>query len=473
MITRRGLLLSALVAEPAARYVVLGLEGEGHDGPAGQRIPFGWKGFAPGRVLRGGAGEAPAGAARFRVTVAVDHREDAEVLVRARRSLAMLARLDVRYFGALQIGEAQLSAADTRAAWEQGVVLERVSGKAPLVFVAPGADVPVEMQPHLMVPGGRDEEEEFRARLRGGCGMTQWSWKLGCILDGLLALGEREAARRMIARYYPDGRTLVYEGPRSEPLQDRIYGVEGTLCFGAMARLEPGHPGLEMLIEFCRDRADEQGVLHESSGVVKTEESYTVSYPLAVLASQRKDASLRRIAVRTLLARRDVLHAKDDAIYQRGKPGELRFRNWARGLAWHLLGCAHTLRWLGAEPEVAAEFRRAAALAMRLQSNTGLWFCFGEEPETGVETSGSAGIAAALAMGARDGVLGGEALAAARLARAALRGYLTPDGLLGGATQENKGGDALQRGGYRVMPQYGWGTYAQLLGALGGARPAG
>ncbi len=142
-------------------------------------------------------------------------------------------------------------------------------------------------------------------------------------------------------------------------------------------------------------------------------------------------------------------------------------------MAWHLLGCAHSLRWLGKAPEVEAEFRRSAGLAMRLQSSNGLWFCFAEEPATGVETSGSAGIAAALAMGARQGVLGAEALAAARLVRAALRGYLTPDGLLGGASQENKGGDALQREGYRVMPQYGWGVYAQLMGTLdeaGGAK---
>jgi hypothetical protein len=461
-------MLAALAATQTSRHEVLALEGAGHDGPAGKRIPFGWTGFSTGRELRGLAGEAPAGAARFRVTVAVDQREEAVVLVRARRSRTVLGRLDLRYFGALQLGEAQLSAADSRTAWQEGVSLDRVSGQAPLLFVAPGADVPLEMQPHLMWAGTREEEAEFRERMRSGCAVTQWSWKLGTVLDGLLALGERDAARRMIARYFPDGETLVYEGPSSEPLQDRVYGVEGGLCFGALARLEPKHAGLDLFVEFCRQRADAQGVLHEASGVVKTEECYTISYPLAVLAAQRKDAGLRRIAVQTLLARRDVLHAGDDAIYQRGKPGELRFRNWARGLAWHLLGCAHTLRWLERAPEVEAEFRRSAALALRLQSNNGLWFCFTEEPVTGVETSGSAGIAAALAMGARQGVLGAEALSAARLARAALRGYLTPDGLLGGASQENKGGDALQREGYRVMPQYGWGVYAQLMGALDG-----
>jgi hypothetical protein len=462
------MMLAPLAAGQNARYEVLALEGAGHDGPAGQRIPFGWRGFSTGRELRGLPGEAPAGAARFRVTMAVDHREDAAVLIRARRSRSVLGRLDLRYFGALQVGETQLSAADSSTAWREGVALERVSGLAPLVFVAPGADVPVELQPHLMWPGTRDSEEEFRERMRHGCAVTQWSWKMGTVLDGLLALGEREAAQRLIGRYFPDGETLVYEGPRSEPLQDRIYGVEGGLCFGALARLTPKHAGVDLFVEFCRQRADAEGVLHEASGVVKTEECYTISYPLAVVAAQRKDAGLRQIAVRTLLARRDILHAGDDAIYQRGRPGDLKFRNWARGLAWHLLGCAHSLRWLGRAPEVEAEFRRSAALALRLQSNNGLWFCFAEEPVTGVETSGSAGIAAALAIGARQGVLGTEALAAARLARSALRGYLTPDGMLGGASQENKGGDALQREGYRVMPQYGWGVYAQLLGALDG-----
>ena len=85
-------MLAALAAKQASRHDVLALEGAGHDGPAGKRIPFGWSGFSTGRDLRGLPGEAPEGAARFRVTVAVDQREEAVVLVRARRSQTWSAR---------------------------------------------------------------------------------------------------------------------------------------------------------------------------------------------------------------------------------------------------------------------------------------------------------------------------------------------------------------------------------------------
>jgi hypothetical protein len=44
--------------------------------------------------------------------------------------------------------------------------------------------------------------------------------------------------------------------------------------------------------------------------------------------------------------------------------------------------------------------------------------------------------------------------------------HLTADGLLGGVSQSNKGGEALQRGSYRSIYQMGMGLKAQLIAAL-------
>lgn len=83
-----------------------------------------------------------------------------------------------------------------------------------------------------------------------------------------------------------------------------------------------------------------------------------------------------------------------------------------------------------------------------------------------MDTSGSAGLAAALARAHTAGWLPVEARQAAQKAFAGLRKYLTPDGLLAGAAQSNKGGDGLQRGDYRVIYQMGMGLQAQLVAAL-------
>jgi rhamnogalacturonyl hydrolase YesR len=95
-----------------------------------------------------------------------------------------------------------------------------------------------------------------------------------------------------------------------------------------------------------------------------------------------------------------------------------------------------------------------------------LWSVYLDDPAAGSDTSASAGLAAALAMGANAGWLGADALAAAHRADAALARHLTPDGFLGGAAQLNRGGDALQRGGYRVLGQFALGLYGQLRANL-------
>ena len=48
---------------------------------------------------------------------------------------------------------------------------------------------------------------------------------------------------------------------------------------------------------------------------------------------------------------------------------------------------------------------------------------------------------------------------------------LTPDGLLTGVAQSNRGGEKLQRGSYRVLSQMGMGLMAQLDAAVHRGRP--
>lgn len=459
--SRRALLASAFTPASAARYTPLAPAAGVQPPPARKRIPFGWKGF---RVEHGSAVDllpptsAPFGPARFRLAVAVDFRDESTVLAASRISDCSFGRFDIRWAGAFQLFEVVLSEQDTAEVARSGVRLIRLDGQEPLQFFAPSPDLPPEFHPHLMTPGSLPPAEEARRRLRTPAVLQQWSWKLGCVLDGQLELGETEAARRLMDMHFPDGRTLRYEDPRSVPADARIYGVEGMLCFGALARIAPDHPGVELAAEFGRKLDD--------TGAVSTEGCYTVAYPLAVIARQRKDAQLRSVALAVLRRRREIL-AQDGVIWQRGRPGDLHFPNWARGHAWYLLGLAHSMRHLGPERDLLAEFRRAARLSMSLRLSNGLWPVFADDPHTGTDTSGSAGIAAALAIGAREGWLGAAELEAARLAKRELDRWLAPDGFLTGQAQENKKGEELQRSRYRAMMQLGLGLWAQLTGALG------
>ncbi|MNY40924.1 hypothetical protein D3C86_1757020 [compost metagenome] len=64
------------------------------------------------------------------------------------------------------------------------------------------------------------------------------------------------------------------------------------------------------------------------------------------------------------------------------------------------------------------------------------------------------------------GLLDEKAITASTMARSALSAYFTPEGILHGAAQNNKGGEALQRSGYRVMSQMATGLAAQLEAAI-------
>ncbi|MBD2847824.1 glycoside hydrolase family 88 protein [Paenibacillus sp. IB182496] len=180
------------------------------------------------------------------------------------------------------------------------------------------------------------------------------------------------------------------------------------------------------------------------------------------------------------MARRDRLIDDAGHLHLRYmRDGRRTFQHWARAYAWYMLGLTRALTELEQLPEelrpddrtmadLRAECVRIAAVAMRHQRGDGLWSCFVDDHTVAPDTSGSAGIAAALAAGARAGLLPVDcgALASAERAFGALLEHLTPDGLLTGVSQSNRGGEALQRGDYRVISQMGMGLLAQLYAAL-------
>jgi rhamnogalacturonyl hydrolase YesR len=122
--------------------------------------------------------------------------------------------------------------------------------------------------------------------------------------------------------------------------------------------------------------------------------------------------------------------------------------------------------------EIPETFRddlpRLTGWLQSLQREDGLWNCFVDEPTTGPETSGSAGIAAAMAIAAKRGWVDAAAIDNAQRCVAGLTSYLEPDGLLGGMSPSNKreAGPEVQRCGQRVLGGAATGLAGQLLAAL-------
>ncbi len=202
---------------------------------------------------------------------------------------------------------------------------------------------------------------------------------------------------------------------------------------------------------------------------VTTEGCLVAGYPLVVIGSLRGDAEMMRRGLRQLQLRREIL-TEGDRIYQRKDGGRLVYPNWARGYAWYLLGFVRSHPLLEAaglaDDALVADLKTRAEFAIRHQLPDGLWNCFIDDPSTGVDTSGSLGIAAALTLGFRHGLLDESAREAAARTLRGITAWVSPDGLISGAAQLNKGGEGLQRSDYRVVSQYSLGLLAQLWAAL-------
>ncbi len=458
--------------------------------PAGKRAPFGWTCFAvplPGegaaRLRWPGHSTPPATPGVLRLTTAIDDRELKLLSVRLADSGRPLGQLDLRYAHALETFALPLSDTDLAAAAREGIELTLDLATTPLWLLSPevAAEAPG-LAPALLPDTPAETRPAAHLRwLASPNSLHTWGWMEGCVLDALEDLHDAypktefdfsDARRAHLEKFFPADGSLRGETPRSEPCDDAIYGIEATLMFSALASDRPAHPWVDRAVAWWLSRTNAEGAILDET-LLSAEGSYTIAYPLARVAALRAREDLARAALAQLdVRRRHLWH--EDAVWLRYHfhDGSRTFRNWARGLAWHFLGTARCARELRAFPgldlqPVLADLRRLAALALALQLPDGLWRCFLDEPATAPDTSGSAGIAAALALCARHGwIEPAPALAAARRAEAALYRHLAADGQLGGVAQSNRGGEALQRSDYRVLSSMSAGLLGQLRAAL-------
>lgn len=430
-------------------------------------------------VLKTTISETPDGAGWFRICAGCDEEVKQRVILSDPENGSLLATMDVLFCSPGQIFEAQLSEDAVRRMMVTGVALQLEDGTPPLWIVTEGPQAPDPVLPHLLVASETSADEStFLKLFCSEATLQPCDWMAACVWDGLndwSKLGNeaaREALARHIAVNFPPGGDFIHEGMRSDPKDNQPSGYENHGPFAVLAEHQPQHPAIRIAEEgFERDYKPQVDAV--SGWVLPAETSYAVSYPMASFAVHAGRQQWLPRALHQLRRNRELLTEPDDLYLRyRWENGERTFKNWSRGVAWYFLGMVRTLTLLPLDqrPEdLLAEANRMAVWAREHQEETGLWPCYLKEESVLPDTSGSSGIAAAIAIGVREGILPQNHLPTARLAKSGLMQHLTPDGWLKGVSQSNKGvthAMDIQRSKFRVIAPWGMGMLAQLLAAL-------
>ncbi|MDF2724853.1 MAG: hypothetical protein K0Q59_4528 [Paenibacillus sp.] len=420
---------------------------------------------------------------RLRIAAALDYRDAQYVEAILAVSGISLGRLDIRFAYVFQPFELVLTAEQTEAVLREGVLLRVSGGQTPLwIFDDLGGDATRRLfAPHLLIGEADTRMDCYVESFVSLSSLQPFGWLEGCVLDGLYALRPVLGAARIdpvidahLEQYIDGEGRLLYEDLRGRAADGTFTTIEATLPLAIILKHRPDSPIIKQALAFWDSRgANGDGAVIDGH-TITAEGMYTVAYPLAVMAVRLGRKDLAEQAVRQVLLRRDSL-AEGKHVYLRYHKNTTShsFRNWARAYAWYMLGMTRT--WIELKQsayaglpgvlEMEQELARIAEIALSWRQQEGLWSNFLDEPDTGIDTSGSAGIAAALALGARHGLLPSSYVAEAKVSLQALEAYLTPDGILSGVAQHNAGGLELQRCGYRVLSQMGMGLMAQLYAA--------
>ncbi|MBL8995018.1 MAG: hypothetical protein JNM63_16845, partial [Spirochaetia bacterium] len=381
-------------------YLVAEIRSRTEPLPEGQRVPFEWdcspigkEGTLPPATLTWDQKVGLRGKSRLRLTVGIDVRETKRISVLSGATQKNLGEFDIRYAPVFQTFEIFLSEEQTALALSEGAILQMTEGNRALwVFNGKSGttSVPEVLRPHLLM-----EESEaghspksldgFLRQMASLASIQPFGWMEGCVLDGLLDLEEcfpgqgfRESAKAHLDLFIQKNGALIYEGPKSNPLDGSLASIEETLMAAFIARFFPGHPSIQIIKDFWASQRTADGAILDH-GLLSAEGSYTIGYPLAVLSLFEKSEILAHWALDQVRARQKGLVVGETIYLRLHADGTRSFPNWSRGVAWYFLGLVRTLGVLGKRDDVSdllGECRRLSAWLLSKRNSENLWNCF-------------------------------------------------------------------------------------------------
>ena len=431
-----------------------------------------WESFKVGKdpILLGLKGKIRKGeeSAAFRITTATHfHGQEKHLVLELPSSREVIGMLDMKHCPAMQITEISIEPKYLKAISKQGVFLRLTDSNSPADFI--GNHKLSEgklLLPHLFLPGSQqiDNEGAFLETFFSINSIQQFGWMEGAVLDGLWQIYERKNDQRALVTLKDHLRFYIGEGNESNY---RLNSIESTLPLAIIARTYPNHPILGEAESFWQSHLKEHGGIVDYS--ITAEGAYTISYPMAVMSNVLKGHDLADMAIKQLEIRKKLIYEDDCYLRYYPQDGHRTYKNWARGITWYMLGIIRTIEELKDKYDLDSleqEFIRISNWVVQFQNENGLWSCFIDNNSIVPDTSGSAGIAAALATGVRLNILDSSFKVYAERTWGALLDSLTQDGLLKGVAQSNSGGEELQRSDYRVIFQMGMGLMGQLYAEL-------
>ncbi len=479
-----GVLLPAFVTPPGSPYKKFSVSilkittGDNIEIPAGKRIPFSWPAFGirPGSsIVLTAPSIAPGSVYFLRISVAQEVRDEKLVQVSIPQTRIQLGTIKILYSSVLVPYEIEIPAKYIKLIQRNGLELKPESASPLWIFSEPDSENKNEIfLPHILsASASKETKETFINCFCSLNSIQSYGWREGAVLDGLCQLhalkGDKKALKTIKDHFglFFKGNDLHYENGHSIPIFNQINGIESTLPYAILARLYPDHPMLDTALNGLYELKQPNGVIMDHE-MISAEGCYTIAYPLAVVGRIRNDLTLMQESF-SQLKHRSVLYHNNALFLRVNNNSVFTFRNWARGIAWHLLGFVRTITELKNhlyDESLIKQLQDEAELAVSMQRKDGLWSCFADEKETLPDTSGSAGIAAAILTGVREGILPECYRGNALRCWEALQQYITPDGFLKGVAQDNRGGIKLQKSDYRVIGQMGMGLMAQLAAEI-------
>lgn len=453
------------------------------DTPDGKRLPFQWKGISVGKagIVFHWSQIVTGDHTRFLFTIGLDDREHKTLEFSLAESNEVLGSIDVPFAYFLQPFEFIFNEKYLPAINREGVRICLKKGTSPLWILLDNrlhGETTGLLSPHLTpssssIPNPWQKAFEL---ITSTASLQPFGWLEGCVLEGLTYLYQlrewQDQAKSGIQQHlnwFFKERGIDTENIKSEPTKE-WHGIEETLMAATLYRFNPNHPSINSVLQFWDQQLQKGHLMGGAGGYRKCEACYTVAYPMALIAQGRGDRDRLTLAIELLLSQKPYLFP-GNTLYQGYYQGKGLFANWARGIAWYMLGFTGILNILKSEDHplksrLEEELTHVCNWILTMQNHEGLWYCYTDRPETGVETSGSAGIAGALAMAYRLHCTSEKGLNAAFRCQTALSSHLSHEGLLHGVSQVNKGGESLQADGYRCYSQMGTGLAVQLTALL-------
>ena len=447
--------------------------------PEGKRLSFGWpaSGINPGESITLKLDEKiPENNCWLRVSIAQQIRDEKLLHVSIPETEIYLGAIDIRFSSILVPYEFEIKKEYISKIQKHGLELTLEAPSALWIFDTEAPEVNNQaFLPHLLTSDKKEGKiDDFLNCFLSVNSIQAFGWREGTVLDGLWQIHDKKRDRRALEAiqqhfdlFFDDQQNLVYEDGHSRPKFNRIDGIESTIPFATLARLDANHPILKTVVEGWERLKKKNGAVIDENSYT-AEGCYTIAYPMAVIGKAWRDVELMQEAF-TQLKHRFVLF-NDGILYLRYHGnGNYTYPNWARGAAWTLLGFARTITELKdvmEDKEIIDKFREGIELAISMQGKNGLWHCFMHRPEVLPDTSGSAGIAAAILTGIQNGFLPESYKIHALNCWEGLQPYISPDGFLRGVAQDNRAGEKLQESDYRVIAQMGMGLMAHLYSCL-------